>query len=123
MENIPNDLLLIISFKCDFNSILNFSIINKNNFYLFDNLFYKELSELYYSSEFWKKAIKRPFITSKPLKNFKLELIRIENFQKYLDSINKNRWTKKDFYNYWKLKDNCININNINNLYNNLNIL
>ena len=31
--------------------------------------------------------------------------------------------TKKDFYNYWKLKDNCINISNINNLYNNLNIL
>ena len=61
MSNLPNDLLLVIGFKLDFNSILNFSSINKNNFKLFDDSFYKELSELYYSSDFWKIASRRPF--------------------------------------------------------------
>tara|TARA_B100001093_G_scaffold517686_1_gene600016 strand:+ start:667 stop:1029 length:363 start_codon:yes stop_codon:yes gene_type:complete len=120
MEKLPNDILLIIGFKSDFNSILNFSIINKNNFKLFDDLFFKELSEVYYSSEFWKKANKRPLYNSKPLNNFKLELIRIENFQKHLDSLNVNRWTKKDFYNYWKYRDKYLNIED---LYSVLNVL
>ena len=104
-NNLPNDLLLLIGFKLDFNSILNFSIINKNNFELFNDSFYKELSELYYSSKFWKIASKRPCYISKPLDNFKLELIRIEKFQEYLDSLNIDRWTKKDFYSYWKYRD------------------
>ena len=30
------------------------------------------------------------------------EIIRIENFQRNLDNLNISRWTKKDFYNYWK---------------------
>ena len=39
---------------------------------------------------------------SKPFKDMKKELIRIEFFQKHLDNLNIKRWTKKDFYNYWK---------------------
>lgn len=120
MQDLPNDLLLFIGFNLDFNSILNFSIINKNNLKLFNDSFYKELSELYYSSNFWKIASKRPFYTSKPLNNYKLELIRIENFQEYLDYLNVNRWTKKDFYNYWKYRDKYLTNEN---LYNVLNIL
>lgn len=118
MQDLPNDLLLFISSKLDFNSILNYSSINKNNFKLFDDSFYKELSELYYGSEFWAIASKRPVCISKPLKKFKLELIRIENFQGHLDYLNINRWTKKDFYNYWKHRDNYLLNNNLNNVLN-----
>lgn len=89
----------------DFNSILKFSCTNKTNNIIFDDVFYKELSNTYYSSEFWKKAKKRPFYSSRPLNNFKLELMRIENFQQHLDMLNCTRWTKKDFYNYWKYRD------------------
>ena len=119
MQKIPNDLLLFIGFKLDFNSILNFSSINKSNFKLFDDLFFKELADNYYSYEFWKIAKKRPFYTSKPLNNYKLELLRIENFQQFLDNLNMDRWTQKDFYNYWKYKDkylintDCYNVSNI----------
>ena len=58
-----------------------------------------------YGINFWLKARHRPIKKSKPLKNYKLELVRIEKFQKGLDSLNINRWTKKDFYNYWKYND------------------
>ena len=105
MEKIPNEILLLMGYKLNFNSILSYSIVNKNNYQLFNNIFYKELTELYYGSEFWKIACKRPYYTSYPLDNYKQELIRIENFQKQLDRLNLNRWTKKDFYNYWKHRD------------------
>ena len=45
---------------------------------------------------FWKRAYNRPVYISKPLKNIKMELIRIENFQ-ILDRNNFNRWTQKIF--------------------------
>ena len=84
------------------NNLLNFSIVNKNINIVIDDIFYKQLAILYYSSDFWKRAYNRPVYISKPLKNIKMELIRIENFQKILDRNNLNRWTQKDFYNYWK---------------------
>ena len=105
MEKIPNEILLLMGYKLDFNSILSYSIVNKNNYKLFDNIFYQQLSFNYYGSEFWKIACKRPCYTSYPLNNYKQELIRIENFQKQLDKLNQSRWTKKDFYNYWKHRD------------------
>ena len=108
MENLPNELLLIISLKLDLNSMINFSSVNKNNFKLLDDNFFEELYELYYNSNLWKIICKRPLYNSKALNNFKLELLRIENFQQCLDYINNNRWTKKDFYNYWKNNENII---------------
>ena len=41
MENLPNELLLIISLKLDLNSMINFSSVNKNNFKLLDDNFLK----------------------------------------------------------------------------------
>ena len=40
MDNLNNDILYYLSFKLDLNNLLNFSIINKNNYKLFDNYFY-----------------------------------------------------------------------------------
>jgi hypothetical protein len=105
MNNLPNDLILIIGINCNLNTIINFSSINKNNFELFDDYFFKELAYKCYGYKFWEKAFQRPKDISLPLKKYKLELLRIDNFQKFLDSININRWTKKDFYNYWNYRD------------------
>lgn len=96
------DLIRYISFFLKFQDILDFSITSKDTYKAFDNLFYKNLAYSTYGVCFWVKARYRNPNVSKPLKNFKLELIRIENFQRNLDNINISRWTKKDFYNYWK---------------------
>tara|TARA_B100001287_G_scaffold208339_1_gene177332 strand:- start:1837 stop:2148 length:312 start_codon:yes stop_codon:yes gene_type:complete len=85
-----------------FEDILNFSISSKEIYKTFDDIYFKNLAYKYYGYCFWLKASYRNPKVSKPLKNFKLELIRIENFQRNLDKINISRWTKKDFYNYWK---------------------
>lgn len=126
MNNLNNDIIYYISFKLDFNSLLNFSIIDKNNYQLFDNKFYKYYAIKIFTYDFWIKAEKRPIMYSNPLKNIKMELIRIENFQKNLDNINIKRWTQKDFYDYWKHRDEyCFKKNyNVELLLNNvLNIL
>lgn len=85
-----------------FGDILNFSISCKETYCALDDIYFKNLAYKFYGYCFWLKAKCRNPMVSKPLKNFKLELIRIENFQRNLDNINISRWTKKDFYNYWK---------------------
>jgi hypothetical protein len=88
-----------------FQDILNFSITCKNTHDAFDKIFYKNLAYKFYGRCFWLKAGCRPVSRSKPLKNFKFEIIRIENFMRNLDNLNVARWTKKDFYNYWKYEN------------------
>lgn len=101
MDKFNCDIIYVISFLLNFNDILNLSIINKYYLSLFDDKYYEDLSILYYTNEFWKLANKRPIKLSKPLKNFKKEILRIENFQRTLDNLNYKRWTNKDFYDYW----------------------
>ena len=108
MNYLNDDIIYLISNYLIFNDILNFSILNKYNFSLFDELYYKNLSIKYYSEKFWIYASKRPIKLSKPLNNFKKEIIRIENFQRTLDNLNFNRWTNKDFYDYWKYQNEWI---------------
>jgi hypothetical protein len=96
------DIVHLLAVDLDFDDLLNFSIVNKSLYLIFDNLFYKNLGYKMYGINFWLKARHRPIKKSKPLNNYKLELLRIEKFQKGLDSLNSDRWTKKDFYNYWK---------------------
>tara|TARA_Y100000389_G_scaffold179225_1_gene193055 strand:+ start:578 stop:868 length:291 start_codon:yes stop_codon:yes gene_type:complete len=92
----------MIAFKLDLKSILYLSSLNKYIYINLDNIFYNDLAYNLYSRIFWIKASLRPIKKSKPLKNMKQELIRVELFQKHLDNLNGMRWTKKDFYNYWK---------------------
>ena len=100
--NLNSDTVRHISEFLKLQDILNLCIISKENYILFDEIYFKNLAYKMYGKYFWIKAGNRNPILSKPLKNFKLELIRIENFQRNLDNINVSRWTKKDFYNYWK---------------------
>ena len=118
MKNLYYDIIYKITDYLTFDSILYFSIVNKEVYYLFDELFYINLATKMYSREFWIIASLRPKILSLPLKKMKLELIRIENFQKMLDNLNIDRWTNKDFYNYWQVNDNKINNKKIDNVLN-----
>ena len=98
-----SDIIRHISNFLNLDNILNLSIVCKNFYiYTFDNTYYMNLAYTYYGKDFWTKARLRDVSISKPLKNFKLEIIRIENFQRDLDNINVSRWTHKDFYDYWK---------------------
>lgn len=97
------DIIRYISNFLNLDDILNLSIVSKDLYiYTFDDIYYMNLAYKYYGKDFWIKANRRNIKVSKPLKNFKLEIIRIENFQRDLDNINVSRWTCKDFYNYWK---------------------
>lgn len=118
MYNLDYDILREISYKLNFESILIFSLVNKQIYSALDNNFYRNLAYNYFGRDFWIKAYLRPLQTSKPLKNIKKELIRIEFFQRKMDALNINRWVKKDFYDYWLYIDNKNN-NQYNLLTNN----
>ena len=108
MEKLNEDLFKLTANNLTLKEILKYSIVNKNLYQIFDENFYKRLAIKYYTKDFWEKAYKRPTFYSKPLKNTKMELIRIENFQLMLDRLNLKRWVQKDFYNYWKNNDKII---------------
>ncbi len=105
MFNLDYDIIREISYKLNLECILLFSMVNKSIYNALDTIFYKNLALNYFGRDFWIKAyLRRPYI-SKPLKNMKRELIRIEFFQRNMDILNVNRWTKKDFYDYWIYAD------------------
>ena len=118
MFNLDYDVLREISYKLNLDSILNFSLVNKQIYSALDNVFYKNLAYNYFGKDFWTKAYLRPSRSSNPLKNVKKELIRIELFQKNMDDLNVNRWVKKDFYDYWLYADREINKKNYDLLTN-----
>ena len=105
MITLNGDLIRIIADSLNFKEILKYSTINKFLYKNIDNNFYKKIAVKYYSKDFWNKASQRPILYSKPLKNIKMELIRIEIFQKTLERCEKKRWSQQDFYNYWKFND------------------
>ena len=96
------DITRYLAYYLDLLSVLQFSQINRQNYYCMDDLFYRYYAIVVFGQDFWIKARQRPIQKSRPLISLKQELIRIELFQKMLDNLNFNRWTKKDFYNYWQ---------------------
>ena len=85
-----------------FNELLKFTYINSLCNKAIDNNFYHNLALKLYSNNFWNSGINKSHLISMPFFNYKKELLRIENYQNSLDKMNINRWTNKDFYNYWK---------------------
>lgn len=96
------DIIRNLAYNLDLLSILNLSQVDKINYHSLDELFYRCYAMFIYGEEFWIRARMRPIQKSRPLLTAKRELIRIELFQKILDGLNNNRWTQKDFYDYWK---------------------
>ena len=99
---LSEDLIRNISFFLDLSHILELIKVSKLFNIYFDNIFFYNLAIKIYGKQFWIDAFNRPYYISQPLNNFKKELIRIEKFQISLEKISMLRWTKCDFYNYWK---------------------
>ena len=58
----------------------------------------------YYPIEFWNKASARPVSVSNPLGSNKLELKRLQIFEKNLG----DNWELENYYQLWNFYDNCI---------------
>ena len=102
MEFLCQDLIRDIAINLNLNDVLSFSTTNNFIFSTLDDFFYKILAYKTWSHLFWRLAQLRNKNISKPLPKWKYELIRIENYQVFLEKNNIKRWTQKDFYNYWK---------------------
>ena len=86
--NLDTDTIYYISFYLKFEDILIFSIICKELYYIFDDLYYKNLATKLYGRYFWFKDLYiNPDISNK-YKLFKSEIIRIENFKKKINKLN-----------------------------------
>lgn len=102
MNRLGEDLIRLIATFLTFKDLLNFSISNRSFYNSIDDTFFKNYAYQIWSHLFWKLASQRNIKVSRPLSRWKYELLRIENYQKFLELNNIKRWTQKDFYNYWK---------------------
>lgn len=103
---LTDDIVILITSFLSFNDIINITNICKMYYYniFTDNYFYN-LAVSYYSEDFWKISGMRSEELSKPLKNYKQELLRIEKFQESLVKYNSKRWRNDDFYSYWNYQE------------------
>lgn len=64
--------------------------------------FHEPLARLFFTDEFWRRAKKRKHIHP-PCPSVKMELTRIERFQRKLTACGYNRFTEDDFFRLWRL--------------------
>ena len=96
------DILLLILFNIsDINDIVSLSFVNKNMNFTTDNNAYMNWGRFMYTNEFWDRAKKREPEVSRPLINMRMELLRIDRFQKNNIKHGFQLWTNEDFYKYW----------------------
>ena len=79
------DIIRLIASNLDYNildDLLNLSVTCKYTNYALDNIFFQNIANQLYSSEFWSKAKLRPSITSKPLPTIK-KCSRVANGKVY----------------------------------------
>ena len=104
-----DDLLLLL--LCNFtniNDVTNFASINNEIHLSVNNDMYINWGRNMYTKNFWNKAKKREPRNSKPLSNMRLELLRIDNFQKNNIRFGYEPWTNDDFFKYWESIDNFV---------------
>lgn len=107
-----DDITMYITTFLSFNDIINITSTCKMYYYnIFTDDYFYNLAVSYYSENFWKISNMRSKDLSKPLKNYKLELLRIEKFQQMIVKYNAKRWTINDFYSYWNYQETLKNNN------------
>lgn len=99
------DIIIHITTFLSLNDIISITNTSKIYYNIFNNDYFYNLSVNYYSYNFWKIASSRSSEFSKPLKNYKHELLRIEKFQESLEKYNSKRWTMHDFYSFWNYQE------------------
>lgn len=102
IDILPPDLLLEITYNLDIiYDVNNFICSCKQVNQLYNNDYYLEWGRNKYTKNFWDKASMRSRAVIKPYISMKNELLRIENFQKYLIKRNFEKWENRDFFKYW----------------------
>ena len=102
IDKLPHDVLFNILFIFnDINEVINISCINQKIYKILDNNFYIYWARHLYTDEFWKRANKRSKILSRPLPNMKLELLRLNQFDKIQRENGYELWKNEDYYKYW----------------------
>ena len=103
INELPLDIIYIISLKFDdIFQLLNLTQTSSSIYKFFTDDYYLEWGRYMYTSEFWEKAGHRSKYIIKPFISMKRELLRIEQFQRHLIKHKYEKWTNKDFYNYWE---------------------
>jgi len=111
---LSNDLLLIITYNLtDVHDVINMGSVDKNIYKIFDDCQYIYWGRNMYSNEFWDRAKKRTKIFIPHYLNMKLELLRIHNHQNTLIKHGYEKWTNKDYYNYWESMETSITMDPI----------
>jgi len=95
-------LLLIIFNLTDIQDVINLSNTNKDILKIFDDDLYLYWGRNLYTKEFWEKARQRTPSLSNPFLSMKMELLRIDNFQKHLLKYGYQTWNNADFFIYWE---------------------
>lgn len=92
LSTLPTDVLYKIAMILDnIQDVINFSCSNREIYSLFDDVQYTYWGRNMYSYKF----------ISKPIKNMKIELLRIHNFTKAQIKYGHPLWNKEDYYLYW----------------------
>lgn len=101
IDKLPSDILFNILFIYnDVNEIINISCVNREIFKTLDNNFYIYWAYHRYTDEFWKRDDKHYKILYKPFTNMKLELLRLNQFDKILRKNGYELWKNEDYYKY-----------------------
>lgn len=103
LVKLPLDLILNIFYILDnVNDIISITILNLFLYKNIDDSYFYSWGIKQYSKDFWIKASMRTKSISKPLKNMKLELIRLQRFIDCIQLQNM-KWSNKDFYDFWNM--------------------
>ena len=100
------DIIKYIALKLkNYKDMISFISSSKFIYKSIDDNFFRDFAYELYSKNFWIIASNRPVIKSKPLSTIYKELVRIEQFQKYQENNNRERWSTNQFYRYWNSFD------------------
>ena len=103
LNKLPYDIMQIILLQFDnIYDIINISNTNKEINNLLDDKFFTLWGKHIYSIDFYDKAHNHRSILSNPLPNMKIELLRLNKFNKYQRIHGFELWKNEDYYMYWE---------------------
>lgn len=88
-----------------FCEVIRLRRVNRELKNILDERFFRALAVHMYGFEFWQRARTRPPESYKSTKSTFKELLRIEQFQRTLESRGEPRWTNDMFFRVWESVD------------------
>ena len=100
-EILPPDIFLHLCADVPVDGVMSLVSASRALTRMYDNdEFYEHLALMYFTREFWDRAALRT--TQLPCATVKMELLRIERFQRALETMpGCKRWREREFFGYW----------------------